>query len=320
MNSFVRIRQGLPQPERLATLKAIARKRETPTQKLFNPPRMRKPKPKKQTMIRIIALLVLFAACCASAAAKPAMIFLLGGQSNMDGCGRWEDLPEEMRQTPANVKIWDNKLLEWKKIGEDSTAIARKLQFGPELVFSHRMAKAFPEHQIRLVKTSAGGTSLAKGWLPEKKKMYPRFIANYRNAVADLEKSGHKVASAGMLWMQGEGDSENIEMANAYEANLEIMLRDLRETTQMPKLPVVMGRISSGLLKSTKWNFQLAPIVQKAQEAVAAKDPDTHIVPTDDLPLLPDNTHFDSNGQITLGERMAAAMLKALASHSSQSD
>lgn len=264
-------------------------------------------------MIRIFTLLALFTGFCASAAEKPVMLFLLGGQSNMDGCGRWQDLPEELRQTPANVRIWDNKLLDWKKIGEDTTAIARNLQFGPELVFSQRMAKALPDHQIRLVKTSAGGTSLAKGWLPEKKKMYPRLIANCRNAVADLEKSGHKVKTAGMLWMQGEGDSENIEMANAYEANFGIMLRDLRETTKTPKLPVVTGRISSGLLKSTKWNFEHSPIVQSAQQAVAAKDPDTRIVPTDDLPLLPDNTHFDTKGQITLGERMAEAMLKALA-------
>jgi len=263
-------------------------------------------------MIRIIALLVLFSSVCASAAERSVKLFLLGGQSNMDGCGRWEELSEELQQTPGNVRIWDNRQQEWKTIGEDSTAVARNRQFGPEVVFAHRLAKAFPKHEIRLVKTSAGGTSLALGWLPEKKKMYARLIANYHNAVADLEKAGHKVETAGMLWMQGEADSETIEMANAYAANLEILLRDLRKTTSTPKLPVVMGRISSGLLKSTKWNFEHSPIVQKAQDAVAAKDQDTHIVSTDDLPLLKDNTHFDSQGQITLGGRMADVMLKGL--------
>ena len=39
--------------------------------------------------------------------------------------------------------LWFFAREKWKKIGEDSTAIARKLQFGPEVVFSHRMAKAF---------------------------------------------------------------------------------------------------------------------------------------------------------------------------------
>ena len=168
-------------------------------------------------MIRIFLLLTALFGASAMAAEKPVKLFLLGGQSNMDGCGRWEELPENLKQTPANVRIWDNKTLEWKKIGEDSTAIARKLQFGPELVFSHRQSAAFPDHEIRLVKTSAGGTSLALGWLPDKKKMYPRFIANYQNALADLEKSGHAVETADMLWMQGEGDSDTIERAEAYE-------------------------------------------------------------------------------------------------------
>lgn len=240
------------------------------------------------------------------------MIFLLAGQSNMDGCGRWNEMPADFRQTPDNVRIWDNRQQEWKKIGEDTTAIARDMQFGPEVAFAHRVAKAYPDHEIRLVKTSAGGTSLANGWLPEKKKMYPRLLANYRNAVADLERSGHKVETAGMLWMQGESDSETLEMSSAYQANLEKMLRDVRETTGRPKLPVVIGRISSGLLKSTRWNFEHAPVVQKAQDAVAAADPDTSIVNTDNLTTLKDNTHFDTKGQLALGDEMATRMLKAL--------
>lgn len=263
-------------------------------------------------MPTIALLLALFASACATAAEKPVKLFLLGGQSNMDGCGRWNELPENLRVTPANVRIWDNKTKEWKKIGEDSTAIARKLQFGPELVFSHRLSAAFPGHEIRLVKTSAGGTSLALGWLPEKNKMYPRFIANYQNALADLKKSGHAVETAGMLWMQGEGDSDTIERAEAYAKNLGILLADVREKTGNAKLPVVMGRISSSLLKETPWNFDHAPIVQKAQEAVATKDADTYLVQTDDLTTLRDNTHFDTAGQTALGERMAAEMLKAL--------
>ena len=264
-------------------------------------------------MIRISLLFALFAGVSAFSAEKPVKLFLLGGQSNMDGCGSWNELPEKMRETPANVRIWDNRKQEWKKIGEDTTAIARNLQFGPELVFSQRISAAFPDHEIRLVKTSAGGTSLALGWLPDKKKMYARFIDNYRNALDDLEKSGHKVETTGMLWMQGEGDADTIERAEAYEKNLVILLADVRGKTGNPKLPVVIGRISSSLLKKTPWNFEYAPIVQKAQDAVTAKDSDTYLVQTDDLPTLKDNTHFDTSGQSTLGERMAGQMLKALA-------
>ena len=143
--------------------------------------------------------------------------------------------------------------------------------------------------------------------------MYARFIANYQNALADLKKSGHAVETAGMLWMQGEGDADTIERAEAYEKNLIVLLADVREKTGKPKLPVVMGRISSSLLKETPWSFDHAPIVQKAQDAVVAKDAHTYLVQTDDLPTLKDNTHFNTAGQMTLGERMAGQMLKALA-------
>lgn len=246
------------------------------------------------------------------AAEKPVKLFLLGGQSNMDGCGRWKELPEKMKETPANVRIWDNRKLEWKKIGEDSFALKRNLQFGPELVFAHRLGAAFPEHEIRLVKTSAGGTSLAVGWLPKNNKIYARFIANYRNSMADLQKSSNTVETAGMLWMQGEGDSGTLEGAEAYAKNLEIMLADVRKETGKQDLPFVMGRISSSLLKKTPWNFEHAPVVQKAQEAVAANIPHTYLVQTDDLTTLKDNTHFDTAGQLTLGERMSEQMIKAL--------
>lgn len=231
----------------------------------------------------------------------------------MDGCGLWNELPENLRETPANVRIWDNHKQEWKKIGEDTTAIARKLQFGPEVVFSHRLSVAFPDHEIRLVKFSAGGTSLADSWLPEKKKMYARFTDNYRNAIDNLEKSGHPVEITGMLWMQGEGDAETIERANAYEKNLEILLAVIRTQTGKANLPVVMGRISSNLLKETPWSFDHTAIVQKAQEAVTNKDPHSWLIPADDLTMLKDNTHFDTAGQIALGERMAKQMLEALA-------
>ncbi|MES2982748.1 MAG: sialate O-acetylesterase [Verrucomicrobiota bacterium] len=264
-------------------------------------------------MLRTIILIALLFSPSAFAAEKPVKLFLLGGQSNMDGCGKWNELPENLRETPANVRVWDNHKEEWKKIGEDTTAIARKLQFGPEVVFSHRLASAFPDHEIRLVKFSAGGTSLADSWLPEKKKMYPRFITNYRNALSNLEKSGHTVETSGMLWMQGEGDAEKIERANAYEKNLEILLADVRTQTGKANLPVVLGRISSSLLKETPWSFDHTAIVQKAQETVTTKDPYSWLIPADDLTMLKDNTHFDSAGQIALGERMAKQMLEALA-------
>ena len=79
-----------------------------------------------------------------------------------------------------------------------------------------------------------------------------------------------------------------------------------------PELPIVMGRISSSLLKKTPWVFDQTPIVQRAQEAVAEQDPNVFIINTDKLSTLWDNTHFDTNAQLKLGRKMAKLMIKAV--------
>jgi len=229
----------------------------------------------------------------------------------MDGCGVGEELPEKKRTTPKNVKLWDNKLETWVELGETSFSNARNHQFGPEMEFSHRISKAFPNHKIRIIKTSGGGTKLYNQWIPEG-GMYKRFLSNIGNALAQLKDAGQEFKVCGMLWMQGESDSETVEMASAYEDNLRVFFTAIRYEMNELDLPIVMGRISSSLLLETPWVFDQAPIVQKAQETVAGSDPNVFIINTDKLSTLWDNTHFDTKAQLKLGKQMAKLMLKAL--------
>jgi len=105
--------------------------------------------------------------------------------------------------------------------------------------------------------------------------------------------------------MQGESDSETLEMANAYEENLTKMFAAVRGITENPHFPIVMGRISSSLLMETPWVFDHAKIVQEAQENVAKADPNIRIINTDKFSTLEDNTHFDAKAQLKLGKLMA---------------
>jgi|GEM_PF-404037 len=259
----------------------------------------------------LLALILFSPPSVAGAADKPVKVFLLGGQSNMDGCGRWRELPEALREPPVNVVMWDNALRKWVPLGTDSFARRRGNMFGPEIAFARKLARAYPDQTIALVKTSAGGTKLHTQWLPGK-AMYGRFRANNKNAISRLRMTGKKFDIAGMLWMQGESDSETVEMARAYEKNLKELVRDVREKTGHQKLPFVMGRISTSLLKKTPWNFDHAAIVRRGQQAVADADPDVYIIDTDKLSTLKDNTHFDTKAQLTLGDEMATLMLRAI--------
>lgn len=242
---------------------------------------------------------------------RPVKIFLLGGQSNMDGCGESEELPDAYKVHPENTITWDNIKKAWVPLGTDSFAERRKFKFGPEIVFSHLLAKKYPDFTIAIVKTSGGGTKLWKHWLPEQ-AMYSRFLQNMENAMQQLSDSGVTCEVCGMLWMQGESDAETIEWANAYEENLKILFKDVRVQTQKEKLPIVMGRISIGLLRETPWPFDYTKRVQEAQEKVAADDENVYIINTDKLKTLKDNTHFNTEAQIWLGKKMGKIMLKEI--------
>ncbi|MBT3243949.1 MAG: hypothetical protein HN352_12415 [Bacteroidetes bacterium] len=236
-------------------------------------------------------------------------VFILAGQSNMDGCGISEELPKKYKVSPSNVIVWDNNEKIWVGLTETTFSSRRDMQFGPEMAFAHVLSKAYPNNTIAIVKTSGGGTKLYNHWLPDS-TMYRRCMQNYFGATDYLLiKDLMPFDLSGMLWMQGESDSETLEMANAYEKNLKVMFADIREKTKEPNLPIIMGRISSSLLKETPWVFDHTKIVQAAQEAVAAKDPHVHIINTDKLSTLEDNTHFDTKAQLKLGKKMARLIL-----------
>ncbi len=239
---------------------------------------------------------------------RPVKLFILGGQSNMDGTGKLEELPEDYIVHPENSVTWDNNKKMWVPLGTDSFAERRKFKFGPEIAFSHELAKKYPKHTIAVVKTSGGGTKLWKHWLPGQ-PMYVRFLQNMENALEDLKGRGISYEICGMLWMQGESDAEFLEWANAYEENLKTLYKDVRLQTAKNDLPIVMGRISIGLLRKTPWNFDYTKVVQAAQDRVAAADRNVRIINTDKLETLKDNTHFNSESNIWLGKKMGKRML-----------
>ncbi|MFB9054824.1 sialate O-acetylesterase [Formosa undariae] len=241
----------------------------------------------------------------------PVKVFILGGQSNMDGTGKGEELPEEYLVAPENSMIWDNKEKKWVTLRTDSFSERRKYKFGPEVAFTHLLAKKFPNHTIAIVKTSGGGTKLWKHWLPEQ-NMYKAFLRNINNGLADLDKQNIPYEICGMLWMQGESDAETLEWANAYEDNLKVLYKDVRLQMDKPDLPIVMGRISIGLLRETPWVFDYTEVVQAAQDRVAKADKNVRIINTDKLETLKDNTHFNSESNIWLGHKMGKLMIKEI--------
>lgn len=231
--------------------------------------------------------------------------FLLGGQSNMVGYGRQDDLPS--RADVPGVWIWSaayGRSGSWQPLGpgfgkNDSC-------FGPELSLGSALAETFPADTVVLLKTAIGGTSLAEEWRPPSRGtpgiFYP-FLRTWHGLASDQWPWGGSAfpALSGVFWLQGESDALDSAMAASYAVNLQSFIEDVRHDWQDSSLPWVVGMLDS----TTAWIHVTQ--IRTAQRLVAAKVPRVALVETIGLP--DDGAHFDSRGLTELGRLFAEAWL-----------
>lgn len=199
---------------------------------------------------------------------KKIKIFLLAGQSNMDGRAKARDLSDDDRKrltrAQQNVTLYYNfgegqpldaaKVADHlaKKFGADSL-------FGPELFFGIELSEKYPDNKIVLIKRSKGGMSLYGAWDPdwdkehaafmneeEAPKMYSEFVEYSRKVLSSFDKDSYELC--GMLWVQGEADSKRSgpAPAEAYEANLRKLVNRVRTDFESPELPFILLQVGSG--------------------------------------------------------------------------
>lgn len=228
-------------------------------------------------------------------------VYLLGGQSNMDGRATASGLPVALQSAQTDVLFYhdasgggvaSNTLT--------SLAPGSGTDFGPEVTFGRTLADARPDLNIALIKYARGGTDLADDWDPDTGANYAAFASTVAGGIAALEAAGHTPVISGMLWMQGEADSNSGANAAAYEANLTAFIAAVRDAYGSD-LPFVVGEI-----RRLNANDDT---VADAQQAVADADALTVLIDTGDLTWKgATDVHLDAGGQIALGERYAGAI------------
>ena len=239
-------------------------------------------------------------------------VYLLAGQSNMDGRGKVADLSPEQRRPFANVVIYYRNppiatdgfkpLAPGYSIApNDKVKTLPSPTFGPEIGFAKAMTKALPDRQFALIKGSKGGTSLSRDWKPGAGPCYRNFIQTVALARRALASDGSTPTLRGVLWLQGESDSK--ATAKEYQQMLTAFIARLRADVHQPNLPFLVGEVADNGKRDA---------VRQAQRAVAQTVLHVGFVPADGLQTSDRGTHFDAASQLTLGERFAAAMLKLL--------
>ena len=302
----------------------------------------------------LLALLIL----PSIAAAQTIDVYIVAGQSNTDGRGEVSDLSEAQlanlendtiisyvnpgsereravpTSTPPDLDVGTNGFTPLVPGGfsVDGTS-ARQLTptFGPELSFGALIAEATgSNNQIAIIKVSRGGSSLRNDWrvnptvdpVPDTPEgfLYRALLEEVPARLAELEADGSTAIVRGVVWHQGESDSNAgvDEYVERYIEFVESVRDEFGEDILFAVGELSRNRVDpDGSDRSILFNTNLA------QLAADSADPNNLDVPSgiflvsslgletprslDPTNFDTDGTHFTAIGQIELGERYVAA-------------
>jgi hypothetical protein len=210
-------------------------------------------------------------------------------------------------------------------------------RFGPELAFGYDVQRQLGS-PIALIKYARGSSSIAPSTAQSgdvwrdfdpsdggRLNQYDKLIATIQAAVNSLP-TGQVLKMRGVVWMQGESDA-TAAAAPSYQANLTELIAALRADIG------AIANASGGRLtrSAASWNeldvfigtVQNTNIhrqtVIDAQNAVAAADPNVFTVNgTTGLSMMTfddwgdSGVHYDTAGQVLLGERFADAAISRI--------
>ncbi len=195
---------------------------------------------------------------------------------------------------------------------------------GPEVTLARTLADVAGSGPVAVVKVAAsdsvlGGSGSASGqsWWKPGGTLHTRLLEEIDNAVAELAADEFDAYPAALFWIQGESDArrdgtvDNTAFANAYHANLGMLVESLRTHYDTPELPVVVARIDPAPFGGADYAANAAT-VRNAQTGYVRATAHSAWVDMDDLPRVGggDQHHLSDAGLRRLGWRMARAYLR----------
>ncbi len=240
-------------------------------------------------------------------------LWILAGQSNMQGVGRMEHALSAEKAVRAYYmnNRWDVAQDPLHNLYQACAPVhcgnpeARTNKnpvtgVGPGVAFGHKMWKNTKIPQ-GLIACGHGGTSMEQ-WDPAKKKLGDNSL--YGAAVNRLKRLGGR--AAGILWYHGCSETNPADCGPVYTKRMQNLVNNFRKYTGNPALPFVMvqlGRYSGlGLGCSAFWDA-----IREQQRVLPGKIKHLLTVPAIDLEL-DDPIHISGESQHVLGKRLAVAM------------
>lgn len=250
-----------------------------------------------------VLLSIIFGLCCTSLSAADSInVFVLAGQSNMQGQGVVDlDHPKYynggkgiletvMKQSPKRYQHLKDAAGDW--VVRDDVVVRHRTRselkrgglsigftsyegrhhIGPELQFGHLLGDAIDE-PVLLIKTAWGGKSLGKDFRPPSAEgptgaYYTKMIEEVREGLDHIQEdfpslAGKPTKIAGFVWFQGWNDMYDEQGLAEYEQNLVHLINDVRAEFGEPDLPIVVGELGNGGEDASK-NMKAIRAAQKA--------------------------------------------------------
>ena len=245
-------------------------------------------------------------ALCSTAVAQQIDLFLMAGQSNMQG---WRSdaaaYPVDKAQLDLTIPFYFEALhyssseKQWQTLGPQRGHF-RKGHFGPEVTFARSLLKN--HFNPAIFKYSSGGSSIKTDWKgPGGRGLYDDMVNNIKTAIQGLKNQGYTVNIRALIWIQGETDANSNQLANEYYWHLRKMLHHLRTNVlRKPNLPVILS------VDEQHPRVQQRPQIVDAQLKLSLEDPTIGFVSMYGLEKS-DVTHLTARGTIQQGKRIFSA-------------
>lgn len=230
-------------------------------------------------------------------------LFVLAGQSNMAGRGQVEAGDRELHP----------RILMFNPAGEWVSAVdpmhfdkPKIVGVGPGRSFAVAYAEHYPDVTIGLIPCAVGGSPIA-AWAPSG---YHRQTRSYPwdDAIKRVKSASSGGVLKGVLWHQGESDSDP-DLASKYEDSLHQLVKRFRRETAEPHLPFIAGQM--GQFAERPWT-DAKKQVDHAHRTLPQNLHHTGFADSDGLNHKGDEVHFDSRSARTLGRRYFEAFQKTV--------
>ncbi len=272
-----------------------------------------------------------------SLSAEEVDVYLLSGQSNMQGIGLVANLPEDWQQSVKGAYFWNGQSFE--TLDPKQTKISTRAgEFGPEIGLARALKAADSCREIYLIKFYRSGQPLDPGWNgyqwmgdpagagranfypgldPEdanQGRHYLDMMKMYHEALSHLKSEGKTPVIRGMAWMQGEQDSKHAVSAGRYAHNLSRLRMRIQEDLGAEPFPLVFGQVLpfTPAMERFTHRVEIREQMRRLDERVGCleSEPGIRMVSTDGLGLKPDTVHYDASGLKELGWRFGMTLVE----------